>query len=104
MATRKKRKKRKLEFSKLILVFETVLVAYVSHRVLGFVGRAIELDYTGSLPYLTTFISAVWAAYGTSVSFYQSKSGKENIKKIEIAPPVSYTDTDFGYENDDRDC
>ena len=87
---RKRRKKRKLEFSKLILVFETVLVAYVSHRVLGFVGRAIELDYTGSLPYLTTFISAVWAAYGTSVSFYQSKSGKENIKKIEIAPPVSY--------------
>lgn len=101
---RKRRKKRKLEFSKLILVFETVLVAYVSHRVLGFVGQAIELDYTGSLPYLTTFISAVWAAYGTSVSFYQSKSGKENIKKIEIAPPVSYTDTDFGYENDDRDC
>ena len=98
---RKRRKKRKLEFSKLILVFETVLVAYVSHRVLGFVGRAIELDYTGSLPYLTTFISAVWAAYGTSVSFYQSKSGKENIK---IAPPVSYPDTDFGYENDDRDC
>lgn len=79
---RKRRKKRKLEFSKLILVFETVLVAYVSHRVLGFVGRAIELDYTGSLPYLTTFISAVWAAYGTSVSFYQSKSGKENIKKL----------------------
>lgn len=25
-------------------------------------------------------------------------------QKIEIAPPVSYTDTDFGYENDDRDC
>ena len=46
---RKKRKK-KFEFSKLILVFETVLVAYVSHRVLGFVGRAIELDYPGSLP------------------------------------------------------
>ena len=32
---RKRRKKRKLEFSKLILVFETVLAAYVSHRVLG---------------------------------------------------------------------
>lgn len=97
MATRKRRK-RKFEFSKLILVFETVLVAYVSHRVLGFVGQAIELNYTGSLPYLTTFISAVWAAYGTSVSFYQSKSAKENIRKIEVAPPV------FPYENDDRDC
>ena len=28
---RKRRQKRKREFSKLILVFETVLVAYVSH-------------------------------------------------------------------------
>ena len=101
---RRKKKKQKFEFSKLILVFETVLVAYVSHRVLGFVGRAIELDFTGGLPYLTTFISAVWAAYGTSVSFYQSKSGKENIKKIENTVAVPYVDTDYGYENDDRDC
>lgn len=48
---RKRRKKRKLEFSKLILVFETVLVAYVSHRVLGF-GRNGRLSWTstGSLP------------------------------------------------------
>lgn len=99
MARKKRRKK--FEFSKLILVFETVLVAYVSHRVLGFVGRAIELDYTGSLPYLTTFISAVWAAYGASVSFYQTKSCKENVRKIEVAPPVSYAED---YSNDDRDC
>lgn len=83
----------KLEFSKLILLFETILVAYVSYRVLGFVETAINLDYTGSLPYLTTFISAVWAAYGASVSFYQNKSGKENIKKIETA-----------VVNTDRDC
>lgn len=74
---------RRLEFSKLILLFETVLVGYVSHRVLGFVGAAIEGNYTGSLPYLTTFITAVWAAYGASVSCYQNKSGKENVKKIE---------------------
>ena len=83
----------KLEFSKLILIFETLLVGYVSYRVLGFVETAILSNYTGSLPYLTTFISAVWAAYGASVSFYQNKSGKENIKKIET----------FAC-NDDRDC
>lgn len=74
--------KRGLEFSKLILLFETVLVAYVSWRVLGFTQTAIETAYTGSLPYLTTFITAVWSAYGASVSFYQSKSGKENVAKI----------------------
>lgn len=76
---------KKIEFSKLILLFETALVAYVSHRVLGFVEAAIMNDYSGSLPYLTTFISAVWAAYGASVSFYQNKSAKENVKKIEAS-------------------
>jgi len=78
-------KRRKFEFSKLILCFETALVAYVSYRVLGFVEVAIVTGFTGGLPYLTTFITAVWAAYGASVSFYQQKSGKENVKKIETS-------------------
>lgn len=81
------------EFSKLILVFETLLVAFVSYKVLNFVEMAITLEYTGSLPYLTTFISAVWAAYGASISFYQNKSAKENVKKIENS-----------FINTDRDC
>lgn len=78
--------KRRLEFSKLILLFETALVAYVSWRVLGFTQTAIETAYTGSLPYLTTFITAVWSAYGASISFYQNKSGRENVAKITSAP------------------
>ena len=84
---------RKLEFSKRILLFETALVGYVSWRVLGFVEQAIAAEFSGSLPYLTTFISAVWAAYGASVSFYQNKSAKENVKKIET-----------GMVNPDPDC
>lgn len=79
------KRKQRFEFSKLILIFETILVAYVSYRVLGFVDIAITTQFTGSLPYLTTFISAVWAAYGASVSFYQNKSARENVKKIETA-------------------
>ena len=76
---------KKLEFSKLILLLGTALTAYVSWRVLGFVEQAIAGDFTGGLPYLTTFITAVWTAYGASVSFYQNKSAKENVKKIEAA-------------------
>ena len=76
---------KKLEFSKLILLLETALTAYVSWRVLGFVEQAIAGDLTGGLPYLTTFIPAVWTAYGAAVSFYQNKSAKENVKKIEAA-------------------
>lgn len=87
----KGREKRGFEFSKLILCFETALVAYVSYRVLGFVETAIGTGYTGSLPYLTTFITAVWAAYGASVSFYQQKSGRENVRKIEVGAAVNAT-------------
>ena len=86
MGKREQHRTRKgFEFSKLILCFETLLVGYVSHRVLGFVGQAIAAGFTGGLPYLTTFITAVWAAYGASVSFYQQKSCRENVKKIEIS-------------------
>ncbi len=77
-------KKKGLEFSKWILLFETMLVGLVSWRVLGFVELAITQGFTGTLPYLTTFISAVWAAYGVSVSVYQNKSCRENVKKIEV--------------------
>ena len=88
--------KKHLAFSKVILLFETMLVAWVSHRVLGFAERAIAEGYTGSLPYLTTFISAVWAAYGTSVSVYQHKSGRENVKKIEMKGRNSDIDAEEG--------
>ena len=87
-------KKPKLEFSKWILLFETALVVYVSWRVLGFVELAIIDGFTGSLPYLTTFISAVWAAYGASVGVYQTKSGKENVKKMELGRKNSDPDSD----------
>ena len=87
-------RRRKLEFSKWILLFETMLTGYVSCRVLGFVEQAIEAEFTGSLPYLTTFITAVWAAYGTSVSVYQTKSGRENVKKIEMEKKNSDIDAD----------
>ena len=85
MIGKREQQRKIMEFSKLILLFETILVGYVSCRVLGFVETSIALNYNGTLPYLTTFITAVWAAYGASVSFYQQKSGKEDVKKIEIS-------------------
>lgn len=77
------KEKKKFEFSKLIIVFETVLVAYVSYKVLGFAEMCIISGYTGTLAFLTTMISAVWAAYGFSVSFYYNKAKAENVPKIQ---------------------
>ena len=56
----------------------------------------------GSLPFLTTMISTVWAAYGTSVSFYYKKSERENIPKInntmEIEKAEAFTKI-YGLDN-----
>lgn len=97
-------KRKIIEFSKLILVLETILVAYVSYKVLVFTEMAILGQYTGSLPYLTTFITAVWTAYGATVSFYQNKSGKENISKIEAQSKLDNKSITAVEVNDDRDC
>lgn len=78
-----KKRKKKTEFSKLIIIIETMLVLYVTYRVLGFIDRSIDNSFTGSLPYLTTLIGAVWGAYGTSISFYYNKAKTENKIKIE---------------------
>ena len=73
---------KKFEFSKLILIFETVIVAILTIRVLNLIELSINNLFDGSFPYLTTMVSVAWAAYGTSVSFYYNKSKLEN--KINI--------------------
>lgn len=90
--------KKPIEFSKLILIFETVLVAYVSHKVLSIAEMAVLQGFEGGLPYLVTFITVVWAAYGTSVSFYYNKAKAENQIKISgstatpsVAEPINDT-------------
>lgn len=75
--------KKKFEFSKLIIVFETFLVGYVSYKVLEYAELCILNNYLGTLAFLTTMITAVWAAYGTSVSFYYNKAKAENVPKIQ---------------------
>lgn len=74
---------KKFEFSKLIIIFETFLVGYVSYKVLEYAEMCIQMNYLGTLAFLTTMITAVWAAYGTSVTFYYNKAKAENVPKIQ---------------------
>lgn len=80
--------KKKFEFSKLIIVIESGLVLLTSVVVLGLSYFCIREQYMGSLAFLTTMITAVWAAYGTSVSFYYRKAEKENIPKIQASMEI----------------
>ena len=73
---------RKFEYSKVIIIFETVLIAIVTVGVLGLTGYAISLQFTGALSYLTAMITAAWGAYGVSVAYYYNKAKTENKIKL----------------------
>jgi hypothetical protein len=66
------------EFSKWLLVQETVLIWIVtlSFLILAFV--CIANQYFGELPWLTAMAGFPWTAYGASQAFYYRKSEKEN--------------------------
>lgn len=72
--------KKRFEFSKMIIILETIAAYYSTYKTLGFVEQCITLNYLGSLPFLTTLISVIWAAYGTSISFYYNKAKAENVQ------------------------
>lgn len=77
-----KESKKKFEFSKLIIVFETFLVLILTICVLGLIRLSIVNAFDGSFPYLTTMVTAAWGAYGVSVSFYYNKAKFENEIKL----------------------
>lgn len=73
----------KFEFSKLIVIFETILIAILTIKILSLIELSIRSQFDGLFPYLTTLVSVAWAAYGTSVSFYYNKAKLENKIKLE---------------------
>lgn len=75
-------KKNKFQFSKLIIIIETLLTMYVTYEVIELIKIVVVNGFDGNLPYLTTLITVVWGAYGVSVSYYYSKSKCENVEKI----------------------
>ena len=72
----------KFEYSKLIIIFETILIAILTIGILSLVWYSISLEFDGAFPYLTTMVSVAWAAYGTSTGFYYNKAKTENKIKL----------------------
>ncbi len=74
--------KKGFEFSKLIIVFETVIVTGLTLVILALAYMSICRGYGGSLPYLTALVAPAWGCYAFSAKHYYSKAGKENVLKI----------------------
>lgn len=71
---------KKKEFSKILLIQESVLIWITTLGLLGLAFICIMKDFTGSLPWITAMISLPWTAYGVSQACYYKKSTIENSK------------------------
>lgn len=73
-------KKTKLEFSKSLLVQESILIWIHTIAMIALAYICIVNEYLGELPWLTAMTSLPWVAYGVSQGFYYNKAKAENTK------------------------
>ena len=75
---KKKADNNKIEFSKRLLLQESMLIwiVTISFIVLAFV--CVANQYFGELPWLAAMCAFPWTAYGASQAFYFRKAEKEN--------------------------
>lgn len=76
----RKKEKSKTEFSKVLLIQESVLIWIITIAFIGLAYFCIVNQYFGELPWLAAMVGFPWTAYGVSQGFYYRKSQKENTK------------------------
>lgn len=80
MKNKTKNQRNKREFSKVLLIQESILIWLLTLAFVCLATLCIAKNYTGSLPWLTAMTSFPWTAYGVSQCFYYNKSKAENTK------------------------
>ena len=75
-----KKQPQKLEFSKILLIQESVLIWIMTIFFMYLAYICIQNQYLGELPWLAAMVGFPWTAYGVSQMYYYKKSMKENSK------------------------
>ena len=75
-----KKEKKKREFSKGLLIQESILIWVHTIAMIVLAYFCIMNEYLGELPWLTDMAGLPWVAYGVSQGFYYNKSKAENTK------------------------
>ena len=75
-----KKSKKKLEFSKAIMVQNSVLVWLTTIAMLVLAYICVFKGFFGELPWLAVMAGLPWAAYGVDQAVYYQKTTKENTK------------------------
>lgn len=74
------KKKKKSEFSKFLLIQESVLIWIITLAFIGLAFFCVINQYFGELPWLTAMVGLPWTAYGVSQACYYKKAERENTK------------------------
>lgn len=73
-------KKKKKEFSKVLLIQESILIWIMTLTLITLSFICILNQVYAELPWLTAMVAFPWGAYGVSQAFYYKKAMKENTK------------------------
>lgn len=73
-------KKKKKEFSKILLLQESLLIWVITLCCIIMAFMCIIRSSFVELPWITALVGVPWGAYGVSQAFYYKKSEKENTK------------------------
>ena len=87
-----KQKKKKKEFSKVLVGQESVLIWIMTLAFIVLAYICIDRQYFGELPWLTAMVGFPWTAYGVSQGFYYNKAKKENQIKLEKSFDPEYNE------------
>lgn len=74
----KKTEKKTKEFSKVLLIQESVLIWILSIAFIILAFYCVHNGFLGSLPWLSAMVALPWTAYGVSQACYYNKSKAEN--------------------------
>lgn len=94
----KKKQEKKKEFSKVLLVQESVLIWIMTLVLIALSFICIFKQAYAELPWLTAMVSLPWAAYGVSQTYYYKKAAKEN-----TAGGIKYETVMAELENDEEE-
>ncbi len=92
------KKQKNIEFSKKLLMQESMLiwVVTIAFIILAFV--CISNQYFGELPWITAMATCPWGAYAVGQGFYYRKAEKENTKG-----GIKYDTIMMQYQTNDND-
>ena len=76
----KRKKQNKTEFSKILLIQESVLIWIMTIFFMYLAYICVVNQYFGELPWLAAMVGFPWTAYGVSQMYYYKKSMRENSK------------------------